>query len=66
MKDTHSGECVAGVRDEHTRFPDGAIADGDTLYEPRSAHPLNGAGKSQNGVVHLLLLGKKSFLLQML
>ena len=31
-------EGVARVRDQHTCFSDGTIADGDTLYEPRSAH----------------------------
>lgn len=31
-------ESVACVRNQHTGFSDGTIADGDTLYKPRSTH----------------------------
>ena len=50
-------ESVARVRDQHTGFSDGTIADGDTLYEPRSAH-LRGKFQKRSLVFFLFYLLK--------
>lgn len=35
---TDRWESVAGVRNKHASFSDGAVTDSDALYEPRRAH----------------------------
>uniref|UniRef100_J3MLV8 non-specific serine/threonine protein kinase n=1 Tax=Oryza brachyantha TaxID=4533 RepID=J3MLV8_ORYBR len=36
---THRGQGVGCVGDEHAGLADGAVPDDDTLYEPRGSHP---------------------------